>query len=90
MTLFKALYGCDLPTLTCYQRSLADSVVVQDQLTKKDQLLDQLKRNLHKAQQRMKHQEDKKCSDLQLQVGDQVLVKLQPYRQHSVVLRTRQ
>nr|KYP53324.1 Transposon Ty3-G Gag-Pol polyprotein [Cajanus cajan] len=90
MTPFKALYGRDPPTLTRYQRSPTDPRDVQDQLTKRDQLLDQLKCNLTKAQQRMKHQADKKRSDMQFQVGDQVLVKLQPYRQHSVVLRKHQ
>lgn len=35
----------------------------------------------------MKNQADKKRREVSLQVGDEVLVKLQPYRQHSAALR---
>lgn len=35
----------------------------------------------------MKIQDDKKKRDVQFQIGDMVLVKLQPYCQHSVTLR---
>jgi len=50
MTLFKALYDCDPPTLTQYQHSPTDPNVVQDQLGEKDQLLNKLRCNLTKAQ----------------------------------------
>jgi len=38
----------------------------------------------------MKKEADKKCKPLQLEIGDMVLVKLQPHRQHSVLLRRNQ
>jgi translation initiation factor IF-1 len=53
-------------------------------------LLQQLKINLERAQQYMKKQADKHRTDITLQVGDLVLVKLQPYRQQSVALRKNQ
>jgi hypothetical protein len=38
----------------------------------------------------MKHQADKKRQDVTLAVSDHVLVKLQPYMQHSTTLRKNQ
>jgi len=52
-----------------------------------DVVLHQLKDNLQKAQQYMKKQADKRRRHVQFNVGDTVLVKLQPYRQNSVALR---
>lgn len=46
-----------------------------------------LRNQLAKAQLRMKTQADKNRSKRDFQVGDQVLLKLQPYSQHSVVNR---
>lgn len=60
------------------------------QLLDKDKLLEQIQGNLARAQQRMKHRADKKRRDLNLEIGDQVLVKLQPYRQHSAAIRKNQ
>ena len=40
-----------------------------------------------KAQTYMKNQADKKRQYVNLRVGDLVLVKLQPYKQHSAALR---
>jgi hypothetical protein len=52
--------------------------------------LQQLKGNLEKAQVYMKNQAYKKRRDIELKVGDWVLVWLQPYRQQFVVLRKNQ
>lgn len=80
MSPFKALYGREPPTLIRYQPDSADIASVQEQLTARDELLRQLKANLLKAQQYMKNQADKKRLDVNFQVGDLVLVKLQPYK----------
>lgn len=53
-------------------------------------LLATLKENLKRAQQVMKAQADKHRRDVQFEIGEQVLVKLQPYRQNSVALRKNQ
>ncbi|KAK1679361.1 hypothetical protein QYE76_040209 [Lolium multiflorum] len=49
-----------------------------------------IQQHLHRAQQRMKHQEDKKRSEREFQVGDKVYMKLQPYIQTSVARRPNQ
>ncbi|MCH83059.1 hypothetical protein A2U01_0003873, partial [Trifolium medium] len=90
MTPFKALYGRDAPTIIRYVAQTSDPPSVKDQLLQRDAILDQLKQNLMKAQQTMKHQADKKRRDVEFKVGDKVLVRLQPYRQHSAALRKNQ
>jgi HPt (histidine-containing phosphotransfer) domain-containing protein len=87
---FKALYGRDPPTLAKPAHSTEDSPDVTTQLAERDDLLAKLKANLLRAQQVMKNQADKKRLDVAFQVGDDVLVKLQPYRQHSAALRKNQ
>ncbi|MCH92481.1 hypothetical protein A2U01_0013421 [Trifolium medium] len=87
MTPFKALYGREPPTLNRYVTDNNDPPDVQQQLYDRDALLTQLRANLNKAQQHMKHYANKKRKDVQFKVGDEVLVKLQPYKQHSVSLR---
>jgi hypothetical protein len=49
--------------------------------------LQSLKKNLEMAQNRMKVMADKNRSNLQFQVGDRVLLKLQPYTQTSIASR---
>lgn len=49
--------------------------------------LEALKHHLAQAQNRMKVMADRKCSNVQFQVGDQVLLKLQPYTQTSIANR---
>ena len=53
----------------------------------RDQQLQQLKLCLSTAQNRMKVQADRQRTNREFQVGDQVLLKLQPYAQHSVAHR---
>nr|XP_011471074.1 PREDICTED: retrovirus-related Pol polyprotein from transposon gypsy [Fragaria vesca subsp. vesca] len=57
------------------------------QLRSRDELLALVKRNLHQAQARMKAYYDRNHTECQFQVGDWVYVKLQPYKQTSVLER---
>ena len=90
MTPFKALYGRDPPALTRYNPQASNPVTLQEQLINRDNILQQLKQHLERAQVYMKNQVDKKRTDVSFAMGDLVLVKLQPYRQHSVTLRRNQ
>lgn len=87
MTPFKIVYGRDPPPLLRHTSSEDTLVDVHKLLAQRDEVLTILKQNLAKAQTRMKHYADLKRSEQSFQVGDWVLVKLQPYRQHSVQLR---
>lgn len=84
---FKALYGYDpdlgagLP-LSEEQQSEAAAF-----LRDRDDHIACLKKNLTAAHNKMKLQVDKHRTDRQFQVGDSVLLKLQPYVQQSVVSR---
>lgn len=84
---FKALYGYDanmgilLPVPEQSTSSAASA------LQERDTQLSFLKQRLADAQNRMKVQADKNRTDRQFQVGEQVLLKLQPYTQQSVASR---
>lgn len=84
-TPFKVLYGRDPPTIHRYEHGTTAVATLEDQLLEWDAVLDDLKMQFLRAQHRMKQMEDKKRKDVQFQVGDKVFLKLQPYRQQSVV-----
>ena len=90
MSPFKALYGREPPKLIRYAIDSSDAPEVQHMLQERDQVLEQLKKNLLRAQQYMKDHADRRRRPCDLQVGDLVLVKLQPYRQNSLALRKNQ
>jgi hypothetical protein len=84
---FKALYGYEpnlgaVPTIT---PDVAPSVA--DIIAHREKHLQSLKENLAKAQNRMKQLADEKRQDYSFSVGDQVLLKLQPYTQSTVASR---
>ncbi|XP_042019016.1 uncharacterized protein LOC121766845 [Salvia splendens] len=84
MSPFKALYGRDPPSLVFAPPSAATPATVADLIRQRNQLLVQLHENLARAQQRMRDSANRHRRNLEFVVGDKVLLKLQPYRQHSV------
>jgi hypothetical protein len=90
MTPFKAVYGRDAPALIKYEVCHTDQPGLQELLLNCDKIIEQLKQNLAKAQANMKKYADKKRRPLEFKLGDMVLVKLQPYRQHSAALHRNQ
>lgn len=87
MTPFKALYGYDPPQPT-FELIAQSKVEFVDQLLKERQIISkQLRENLIKAQARMKQYAYSKISERTFEVGDLVFIKLQPYRQSSVIVR---
>ena len=53
-------------------------------LEDRDAVLDDLRMHLLRAQQKMKTQVDNKRHSEEFSVGDQIFLKLQPYRQKSL------
>lgn len=89
MTPYQALYNQIPPTLSYQAARSKDPVVIQfakDRI----QTLRLLKENLSKSQKRMKVFADRRRTDREFIVGDEVFLKLQPYRQSSVAVRTNQ
>lgn len=84
---FKALYGYEPNVGLATTVPETTSPAVADTVVTREQQLEALRINLSRAQNRMKLLADKKRTDFQFQVGDQVLLKLQPYTQSSVANR---
>ena len=86
-TPYQAMYGQAPPIHMSY--ILGDSKVeaLDRSLQQRETAIKLLKFHLLRAQQRMKHQADKGRSDKQFQLDDFVYLKLQPYRQKSIINR---
>lgn len=84
---FRALYGYEprIGALPQMPDNVSESVA--EMAAERPLHLEALKTHLSTAQNRMKNQADKKRTDREFLVGDQVLLKLQPYAQSSVVNR---
>jgi len=63
---------------------------LDEQMAARDELLSKLKQHLITANNRMKQQADSKCRDVCFQVGDWVLLRIQPYRQKTLFCRSSQ
>ena len=79
MTPFKAVFGRDPPSILDYIPATASTKGVDQLLTKRQELLQQLQKNLLKARKYMKKIAYGSRRELELHIGDLVLVKLQPY-----------
>ena len=86
-TPFKAVYGRDPPHLIRFSAGYTTVSSVETQLQERDAILDELKFHLVQAQVYMQQYENKKRREGSFQVGDMVYIKLQPYRQQSLVKR---
>jgi len=85
-TPFEAVYGRTPPTLVSYSPNQSSMDSVDQLIVERDELLNELKAHLLKAQTRMKNYYDQGRKDKQFQEGDMVYVKLRPRRQKSVTL----
>ncbi|PHT61120.1 hypothetical protein T459_35027 [Capsicum annuum] len=84
LTPFQALYGREPPNIARYILGSASDDLVEQYMLRRDEVLDLLKLNLSKAQDRMKEYADKGRIEDHFEEGDWVFVKLQPYKQQSL------
>ncbi|XP_061352587.1 uncharacterized protein LOC133297455 [Gastrolobium bilobum] len=85
---FQVTYGRSPPCLLEYTLGSTTVDAVETDLLQRSVILATLKQNLEKAQAQMKSQADRKRKAITFSVGDQVLLRLQPFRQLSVHRRS--
>ncbi|RWR88624.1 transposon Tf2-1 polyprotein [Cinnamomum micranthum f. kanehirae] len=88
MTPFEALYGRHPPSITSYTEDATAVAQLDSDWRSRDHILRRLKEHLVAAQARMKVQSDKHRTERTFEVGDWVFLRLQPYRQASLAMRS--
>ena len=88
MSPYQALNGRPLPFFPAYSARSTTIQALDEMLKERDEVMRTLKENLRLAQHRMEQKANAHRRELVLAVGDQVLVRLQPYRQITVAQRS--
>ena len=83
-TPFEVVYGCSPPTMMSYCPGLAKLEAVDQELYNRNLVLQDLRNHLLQAQNSMKARYDGTHRPIHYQLGDQVLLKLQPHHQLSL------
>jgi hypothetical protein len=84
ITPFEVVYGQKPPSVLSYLLGASKVQVVDQTLTAREAILHTLKENLFMVQNRMKQQADQGHSEHQFAEGDQVFLRLQPYKKTSL------
>jgi hypothetical protein len=84
MTPFEVVYGQKPPSVLSYLPGTSKVQAVDQTLTVREDILHTLKENLVMAQNCMKQQADQVRSERQFSEGDQVFLRLQPYKKTSL------
>ena len=87
MTPFKAVYGRLPSRLLTYVPGTTKVVAVEEVLKFKEEILALLQHNLQHPQQRMKKYADLRRFERTLDIGQQVYLRLQPFRQGFLVVK---
>ena len=82
---FQVVYGRPPPSLADYIPGTTQLQAVDSTLLARDEVLQELKKKLLKAQTLMTKNANQHRTQHQFKIGDWVFVKLRPYRQNSVV-----
>lgn len=89
-TPFEVLYGHSPRALGINAADACPVQELQSWLVERAVMQNLVKQHLARAQERIKRQADKRCSERQFSVGDKVFLKLQPYVQCSLAPRANQ
>lgn len=81
---YEVVYGRPPPSLLRYVPKTARVQSLEDTLYDRDQVLKLLKNHYVKSQAKMKQYADKRRTEREFEVGEFVLLMLQPYRQKSI------
>ncbi|KAL5796687.1 hypothetical protein ACOSQ2_001507 [Xanthoceras sorbifolium] len=87
MSPYEVIYGRTPPGLSTYEIGTAANDEVERELMTRDEIMAKLKKELERAQARMKKYYDQNRRDVSFEPGDLVYLKLQPYRQKSLKKR---
>lgn len=85
---FQILYGREPPLLVRFERGSTPLSAVEQQLIERDEVLEDLRGQLLRAQSYMKRTADSKRRDVQFEVGDLVYLKIRPYRRKTLSSRS--
>jgi cytochrome c556 len=80
MSPFQPLYGYHPPSITIPLKGTTNVQAMEDHIWNQQEGFKLLKDNLVMAQNRMKQQEHKHLSEMEFEVGDWVLLMIQPYK----------
>ncbi|PON40467.1 Chromo domain-like, partial [Parasponia andersonii] len=84
---FYAVYGRDPPPLLPYETRSTNVEAMEHVLLDRDEMLNELKMSLPRAQHKMKHHANEARKDVKFDVGDLVYLKLRPYRLQTLAQR---
>ena len=84
MTPFQALHGYEPPNWNNFVLKNTNVTEVRNQLEITKEIIKSLQDNLNMAQNRMRKQADQHRTKREYEEGDQVFVRLQPYKQLSL------
>jgi hypothetical protein len=87
MTSFEVVYGQKPPSILSYLPGTSKVQAVDQTLIVREDILCTLKENLVMAQNHMKQQADQGRFERQFAEGDQVFLRLQPYKQTSIKVK---
>lgn len=89
-TPFKVIYGIPPLNYTTYNPGESNVTTLEESVIARDAMIRLLKENLNQAQNWMKQAANKNRTEREFEVGDMVYLRLQPFKQTMIALRSNQ